>query len=617
MALKLQEGFKKLASTIELEVAGFHKDYKRVNELAELYFLLITGDEEGKLLEQFTPREDATQFKQRVNLTQLITPSITEKIMQPFYKVSRIDNVKKGVIFEGKGNSETDKNIKEVEKAFLGFNGDISLDGFMETEYVDLMFTDPNAFIIVEFDDFDEKEMKAKPFPYIASSKEAINYKYVNNVLEYLVVRKEIEYLSEVKGKASKKEGFEFRIYLNDNVIKLVQVDEKLGGIEWSNIDIDEWEDISRVKIGGDVFAISVGEPNAGQVQACRVGYKRDIATQGRTMVSPMQPAVPRMMKTIKSISELDLTTTLHTFPQKIQYVENCKGVTGDTCRGGRNQKNGKCKECKGSGVSIHKSSADAITFPMPKDKEDMMDLNNLLVYKNPPVELIKWQDEYIEKLERKSLTDVFVSESLSQATKTMTATEKELDMESIYDTLFPYANKFSSCYIKFGTITAIFIDNEKAVIIHKFPKDFKLKTERALLADLKAAKDADAPPFLKTEIENDIATKVYADNPIMMRKYKVKQQHIPFSGKTPEEITMSINMNLTTKFDKILYANFDSIIQEIEQEGIGNEVDFYLMPYDKRAEVIKAKVDQYVTKIDDEKSSASSFNSEDLDEGE
>jgi len=378
-------------------------------------------------------------------------------------------------------------------------------------------------------------------------------------------------------------------------------------------VDIEEFENGTVVKLGNGFFDLKLGEPRAGQVQACRVGYKRDISTGCRTMVSPMQPAVPRMMKTIKSISELDLTTTLHTFPQKIQYVENCKGANGNTCRGGRNNKNDKCSECKGTGVSIHKSSADAITFPMPKDKEDMMDLNNLLVYKNPPVELIKWQDEYIEKLERKSLTDVFVSESLNQITKTQTATEKELDMESIYDTLFPYANKFSACYIKFGTITAIFIDEENAVIVHKFPKDFKMKTEKALLIDLKSAKDADAPPFLKTEIENDIANKVYADNPIMMRKYKVKQQHIPFSGKTPEEITMSINMNLTTKFDKILYANFDSIIQEIEQEGIKNSSDFYLMPYDKRAEVIKKKVDEYISKIDSEKAAASSFDNSDL----
>ena len=80
MALDIETGFKKLFSTIAQGEKGYHQDYKRVVKLANKYERLITGDEAGKLLYRFTPRENEVQFKQRVRLTQLVTPAISEKI---------------------------------------------------------------------------------------------------------------------------------------------------------------------------------------------------------------------------------------------------------------------------------------------------------------------------------------------------------------------------------------------------------------------------------------------------------------------------------------------------------------------------------------------------------
>jgi len=616
MALDLEQGFEKLVQTVMLDKQGYHKDYKRTVELANLYERLITGEEVAKLLKQFTPREDKKQFEQRVRLTQLITPAISEKIMQPFNKVARIDNVNKSIMFDDEETETIERKIGVVELALEQFYGDETLDDYMETRFTELVFTDPNSFIVVEFDEFDNETNRAKPFPLEVSSEEAIDYKYVNNVLQYLIIQKPITYLVESKNGISKEKGSEFRIYLENSLIILKQTDANLGGLSAKSIVLGS-DEIQILKLEEKSFIVTVANPMGGEVQAIRVGYKRDITTKGRTYVSPLHPAVPRMMKTVKSVSELDLTTTLHTFPQKLQYVQACKGVKNDRCRNGLNHKEETCKACNGSGVVIHLSSADAVTLPMPKDKEDMLDLDKLLIYKTPPVDLIKWQDEYVEKLERKSLTDVFVSESLNQITKTQTATEKELDMESIYDTLLPYANKYSAVWRKIAKMSSVFTDNEDVIIVHKFPKDFKLKTEKALLQDLKSAKEADAPPFLKTEIENDIANKVFADQPEKMREYRVKQQHVPFSGKTPEEITMSINMNLTTAFDKILYANFDSIITEIDQEQINANKDFFVLGYDERIELIKLKVAEYIKRIDDEKSSAIAFNTEEIEDVE
>lgn len=68
--------------------------------------------------------------------------------------------------------------------------------------------------------------------------------------------------------------------------------------------------------------------------------------------------------------------------------------------------------------------------------------------------------DEFVKQLEIQAMQDVFVSESYNRIVATKTATEKELDMESVYDTLLPFANKYSAVWRKECKLIAILTDN-------------------------------------------------------------------------------------------------------------------------------------------------------------
>jgi hypothetical protein len=521
---------------------------------------------------------------------------MSEKIINPFYKVSRIDNINKQLVWT-KNNPDREQLLHKTIETFFG---DETLDDFMESRFTQLSFTDANAFLVVEFDDFNAKTQNAKPYPMEVSSREAINYKYKNNILQWLVVKLPIHYKVINDLKVTKREGFQYRIYLPNQIIILNQVDSKIKGRDVKDIDITEVEEETKVKINNQTFSVKIASPLAGEVQAIRIGYKRDTETDGRTYVNPFHPALSRFMKSIKAVSEFDITTTAHVFPQKLQYVEACRGTENSNCNQG-NDINGKtCESCGGSGIIIHKTASDSVTLPLPKRKEEMLELDKLLVYKTPPVDLIKFQKEYSDDLEMKSLTDVFVSDSLARITGTMTATEKQIDMESIYDTLLPYANKYSVVWKKMVRLSATFTDTDKGGLIvrHNFPKDFKMKTVNALLNDLTEAKNSDAPEFLKTEIAQDIAVKIYANNPQALKQYKIKQQHIPFKGKSPMEVQLVMNSDLTPKDDKVLYSNFESIITELEKEHIEKELNFFDLPFDKRENAITEKVKQYRERI-------------------
>ena len=71
-------------------------------------------------------------------------------------------------------------------------------------------------------------------------------------------------------------------------------------------------------------FLQKIQKSNLEFIPAFRVGYLRDDATDGRTFVSPIDSAIPYFRKSLKAVSELDLSITLHTFPQKIQQHDFC-----------------------------------------------------------------------------------------------------------------------------------------------------------------------------------------------------------------------------------------------------------------------------------------------------
>lgn len=617
MPLDIESAVNKTIETIDKGESGFHRDYRRVVELAAKYKRLITGEDIAPLLLRFNPRESEEQFKQRIALTQLVTPAVSEKIKSPFYKVSRIDNVTKKIIFNDLEQEQVEQRLENIEIAADDFYGDESLDDFMETNFVDLSFLDPNAFIAVEFNSFDPRTERAQPFPVEIPSDQAIQFQYVNNELQYLIRRIPYKFKRMDKnGKTSWVDGFIYRMYTEEFSIRFTQFDGKNANIS-QTFNFEEFSESNpiNIKIGNNYFLVEIFYPEGGEIQLIRVGYKKDPMTNKRTCVNPFHAALPRFMKTIKSISELDLTMTLHVFQQKFQYIQACPGDVqkGDYCNKGLNRNGDKCGICRGEGVLIHKSSADAVTLPLPKDPDDMFDLDKLMVYKGPHIDLIKFQDEYTEKLEKKAMEDVFVSSTLNRVIATQTATEKELDMESIYDTLLPFANKFSTVWKKLMRLVSTFTDQAQGgiTIIHKFPKDFKLKTIGALIDDLKQAKDADAPVFLKREISNDIAHKIYADDPDALNEYFVKQQHMPFTGKSSDEIQVAINSRDVRRFDKVLFANFESIMTELEKEEIeNNKRDFYKLPFDTRVELIKTKVEQYIEEIDAGESTAQPFSS-------
>ena len=595
-----------------------HKNYKRTVELAEKYLALNTGEDIEKLLKQFELRESPELFKQRLLLTKSIVGAVSEKIMNPFYKVARSTNVTKEITYK---SDESGKKMTTLNSKLAEFYGDESFNDYLESQLVTLSFIDPNSFIVIErnFKDGNTDEI----YPFEVPSESAYDYKYINNRLIYLVVGSSsiVKNLNTDVNETNKTfEAKKQTIYSKDFTVVLSQIQKEEISIDLEAInDFESASELANetyIIINDEYYIVWVVKNECEEVPAISVGYKRDPITRNKSFVSPMHKAMPRMEKSIKSDSELDLTISLHTFPQKMQAVQRCTGTMNAPCDNGKiRHSDDSCQVCKGTGQIIATSSQEVITVPMPTSKElkegaTLIDLDKVINYKAPPIDLVKFQNEYSRSLEKEAVKDVFSSDAFEMGQAT--ATEKIIDMESVYDTLYPFGKKYSAIYKKIVRISACYLEFKDLTVIHSFPKDLKLKSTTQLIGELKEAEDSNAPQFFKSQLANDIANKIWHDDKNALNKYNVKQQHQPFQGKSKEEISQIINAGLSTEENITLFIEFENIFKKLEDKSIEKDMkSFYELPYSERVTLIDAEVQSIIEKKTNE--SAGFLNLEDV----
>lgn len=600
MPLNFTDGKQMLFDTIRHGLR--HRDYKRVCDLAKEYTAYVTGEDIRDLLVQFAPREDEKAFNQRVAITEIVTPYIANRIMTPMYKAGRtlaaetmewVDDKK---LEDTKDKFSSEERKQKLMDAIGSYHGEVSVDDFLAYRHVELEATDANTFLVTDFEgevDPSDPNTKAEPYPFEVNSEEAINFKYKNNKLQFLIVLNEVNNLKK------------YTTYLDKDWIIAQQITEEEYKVRQNEKGIEIFFKDPDKKSTDEIYVITTAEHKASGIPAKRVGHKKDLKTRGRTCVPMMHAARAFFKKSIKTISEFDLTQALHIFPQKISYDTVCPGDVAKQviCRDGKTPDGEICPQCKGTGFNDHRSSQDIIRVKMPGDLKDVVSLENFIAYKHPPAEIL----EFLKKLGLYEIPElavkaVYTSELFSADTITTTATEKNIDLESVYDALKSFTDQRSELKKHIVMTIASYIDVSKGLVYeHKFPKDFKMKSITMLLADLTALNNTGAPSYIKKAVVSDIAQKLYADKPDELLKIETKEKFHPFSGKSEGEIATVISERLTPRFNIILYANFDQIFDELDQENSKGDISFYKMEMSKQRSLLKTKVEQFVKAIADE----------------
>lgn len=575
--MKKDEGLELLKTIVDKELV--HEHYKRVTDLADFYFKLVTGEGIETLLKKIETRVTDEEFAQIKTIYRSIIPPTLHSTKLPFQKAVRKSPSTRTIDYE----VQDDDKVKELNDFIKTYWGEKTLEKFLEYAFIDYNYLDPNAFLITEFSPFDYRYEKPDPYPFIASSKEVVMFKTLNTVLDYIVVKLPIKYLDN----GVEVDGYKYTMYLGQDTIELKQVAGKGEG--------------QVLELNNKYWQLIFYQPKNDKVPAIRLGFIKDPETKGETYVSVFHSIIGFLEKTLKIDSELDLSTSMVAFPQRLAYVTPCPARD---CNQGFLPDGSACGTCDGTGIQQpHKGTQDVVSLTLPRnaDPSQLIDLEKLLVYKSPPIELLKFQKEYLEYLKTTAYELMFNIDRFTRSQVSVTATQVIQEGDNLNDTLYPFAQQYSAIWEYVVRDIATFTDLREGLILqHEFPKDFKLKSLGQLMEELKVAKDAEASPALIAGIEDDINAILYYNKPDELQKMYIKNIINPFRGYSDANIRFIISNKEAPRGSIVLYSNLESIFSELELEYMDPWI--YDMEITRINDIVKEKVKEYMKRIDEEK---------------
>ncbi len=572
--------------------ALYHPGYDWTVEYAKSCKAHFGGVKVNDYLAQYTRRESRELFDQRKVLTKHVQKSFGATLSRPFEKVSR-SNWTKVLAFDGDEKGEI---AQDFQRSVLGRFTNKGLDRYTFERLFYWTKYDPNAFIVVEFQSTDGRT-KARPYPFEVRADMAVDFKYgVHGDLEYLAVR---QVHKKPDGKNTMKEVERLTMYMPAQTVVIQQLTESekkaAGTIPAKSEMVGDPVDGQLLNTGDKVFIVQIPIPHPLEVTpAIRVGYVENPEDDGQTRVSVFDPALPWAEKMVKTNSEFDLTAANLAFPISARYTDDCD-MSG--CVTGKLPDGSTCTECQGTGKKRRPTSAmEEIEVSMPRDPQDIYDLSKLLHYFAPPVEAVKLQIEMLQMYAIQGKEALFNSQMYTKQETAQTATFHNIELQAIYDTLYPYAQNAAGVWKFIATACKEFTGTKgQMTAALKFPHDFRFETADDLFDELKRAREAEANNGSTAFVNRRIMEVLLKDEPEALSRWRVDDSFDPFSGMTETQIVFALQSDMVPEWKKVWWINKADIMAEILEATPA----FYSMAAKAQREMIRTKVDELVLQLE------------------
>lgn len=532
-----------------------HPDYQHCMQVRDYYHALATGDKLGSYLRRYEARETEAEFAGRLRLTNFISPAIWSSLRKPFQGVARL---RFGVIrrFDYPKASDADQRAARLNEIIGRYYHNDSLDNYLSEELDALALdTDPNAWLLTEFEAFDYRQQQAQPYPVVIPCHAAVDFTSQAGVHTSLTVR------TTVQGK------LRYTTYLDNETVDAwpyledanTLISTLPAGVEANGVFTDEQN--------RPTHQYRVLRHNAGRLPAKRVGFTPDKRTAGRTKISYMEPAVVWLSKMLKIDSETDVTTAQVVHPHKAQYALACPGMPNDVCSPhGLNREGQKCGLCGGTHINPTQTGAgDVLQLPYPEDKEDLVDLSKLVVWNRPPSDIIKQQHDILDKYELKAHRAMFNSDVLVKGDIALTASEYLSRKAEFNKSLEPYAANLSALFVYTAYVIAAYADLAEGLeVVHELPEALLPLTKEQLVSLRDLAQKAGVPAGELEEIDLDIARQRYKNDPEAFLRFQLRQRIAPFTGQSNEEVLKLYAVGLVPVDYMVRRVYVDSLLADI-----------------------------------------------------
>lgn len=522
-----------------------HEDYDRVCKLSEFYEQIVTGDEQDELVISYKPSENAAQKKSRCEITKSKTPAICSQVASQYDYVKGANRIVDSIVYV-----DVKTSTEAINAVVSRFYGKESLQTYLETKQRHYSQLDPNAWLIVVMD----KEAQ-KPSPITVESENAIDFKVKGGITEYLIVKEE-------------RDGVKYYFgYQAGESVTVIEQNSKTPAIEAVG---------TSYKFTTGNYTAYLETNGTTETPAIRFGYAPDDYTEGETYVGIFQPAAEEFKDLINQKSELDLSLAKHAFYKKWQFVDAC--TYRDPvhihvrCNGGQltsmnfGEAGGTCPSCHGSGHKQHTTSQDAIIVDKPtEDNPSTVKLADMEHYSQLPIDIVSIQIERVATISNQIPKYIFGVDLEKRSAGFATATEINNFLDSVYMTIYPFAEKISQNY-KFCAMAAAQYMGvaEGLVVSHQYPKRFKMETVAELLVMLKDAQGSNASSEIIWNIERQIMEIQNSDNQFALDFAELKRRYKPFKELSKEERMMEIASLQPNDKYRILFSYQDVIFNRL-----------------------------------------------------
>lgn len=582
-----------------------HRDYDRTVTLTREYYRPIaTGEGIESLMRRFDLRESEAAFDQRKRITQHTTEATWEALMNPIRKLESVNPTTDRIEYEPRNDVYKERLMSVLDK----YQGGKPVDFYIGS-LTDIAEIDPNSFELVVFDPFDPLKEFPRPYSVHVPAEDAWNYHYFNGDLEWFMLHRDIKYIYRDANpmnpgdKPVVKDGHRFVFYGSDHHILFEQVRPDLVGVPANKLIVDaigvEVETPAfgveyYLKVSGtELYKVVFYEQKSGVVPLFRLGSKKDMQTDGRTCVSTLHPALRYLLKSIKQVSELDLTTALHVFPKEYSYVPPC---AAEGCRDGNTIGGGKCEVCKGTGKMTIGTAQEMVTMALPDNPTEMIDLAKMSYYVPMPVELVQQMREIVEETRVNSFRAVWASDIYTKDQTNVTATAKMHELNNVYSALSTRVawREFVKPYAV--TVIANYLDvSANLEVATVMPQNLQYETAGDMIALVKEAQGAGVGSAVIQTLTINLIPRLTVDDPMAAKRAVTRERFNPFSGKQEATILALIAGGKVSEASEVMWTEMSSIFDEAEQQYEGKEVGFYDLAPAKQRDIIYAIRDRII----------------------
>lgn len=572
-----------------IRAALTHPDYTRTVEYADKCKKLETGNIRT-LLRRFVARETEAEYQVRLDLTVSTLKAVWNELRTPFKQVSRLkgSQVERRFDYEDLSDAEQTRRRAILQGLADTYYQSKPIEDFLSDHVVGAVaMSDPNAWLLTEFRPFNFRTERARPYPLILPSSAVVDFTREAGNVTSMCARTQVAL-------PDGGSGWRYTVYLANESVDYWPVVTISGTLTPTMPQGSAVAGEIRDEQGAVLWQYRILEHRAGRVPVTPLGYALDSETDGRTYVSPLDPAICFLEKELHTGSEFDIVMKRQTHPHKSMFIESCSA-----CTNGRKNPDTICDVCGGSGLSpVQESAAEVRTFRLPRDIEDlgkMPKLGDMTHFSTPPIDIPRFQLEYTDYLVARAQRTLFNTNTLTKTTVATTATERLAEASQKNTALAPMADFISGTYEYHAQVAAGYADVAEGLsVVYKFPYELVAPELSDLIEVYGNAVKAQLDAMFLQEMYIDITRRKLADNPEKLAKFSVKQRYVPYIGCSDEYVAKLWAMGgiPTPKF--VLRMEQDSIFYELERDNPA----FYTLAPKQQQQLVDAKVAELAAQL-------------------